>query len=98
MPARSISRCETISASRGFSFRMGRKNCVREEAAPESARLACLPRLHSYFVTEWKPDRPHRPEIAKIDSSSKNLRTENGNAYAQSAEHGCKVLTHALRV
>src|SRR4051795_9694137 len=26
MPARSISRCETISASFGFSFRMGRKN------------------------------------------------------------------------
>ncbi|ESZ73033.1 hypothetical protein X727_02995 [Mesorhizobium sp. L103C119B0] len=54
---------------------------VREEAAPESARLACLPRLHSYFVTEWKPDRPHRPEIAKIDSSSKDLRTENDNAF-----------------
>ncbi|ESY10587.1 hypothetical protein X748_11000 [Mesorhizobium sp. LNJC386A00] len=53
---------------------------VREEAA-ESARLACLPRLHSYFVTEWKPDRPHRSEIAKIDSSSKDLRTENDNAF-----------------
>src|SRR5215218_9318196 len=26
MPARSISRCETISASFGFSFRIGRKN------------------------------------------------------------------------
>src|ERR671918_281721 len=26
MPARSISRCETISASFGFSFRMGKKN------------------------------------------------------------------------
>src|SRR5215468_11265330 len=26
IPARSISRCETISASFGFSFRMGRKN------------------------------------------------------------------------
>src|SRR5579862_4363609 len=26
MPARSISRCETISASFGFSLRMGRKN------------------------------------------------------------------------
>src|SRR5216684_2342024 len=26
MPARSIRRCETISASFGFSFRMGRKN------------------------------------------------------------------------
>jgi len=71
---------------------------VREEAAPESARLACLPRLHSYFVTEWKPDPPYRPEIAKIDSSSKDLGTESGKAWAQSAGHGCKVLTHALRV
>jgi hypothetical protein len=61
---------------------------VREEAAPESARLACLPRLHSYFVTEWKPDPPHRPEIAKIDSSSKDL----GKTFEpKTIKLGCKV-------
>src|SRR5215470_18602588 len=34
MPARSISRCETISASFGFSFRMGRKNRDRRMGKP----------------------------------------------------------------
>src|SRR6516162_4669600 len=39
MPARSIRRCETISASFGFSFRMGRKNRdSRMETLEESVR------------------------------------------------------------
>src|SRR5664280_2113197 len=39
MPARSISRCETISASFGFSLRMGRKNRDNRMGTPvESVR------------------------------------------------------------
>jgi hypothetical protein len=41
MPARSISRCETISASFGFSFRMGRKNRDNRMATLEESATGC---------------------------------------------------------
>src|SRR5262245_26712373 len=41
MPARSISRCETISASLGFSFRIGRKNRVNRMGKCLQIRSGC---------------------------------------------------------
>jgi len=54
-------------------------------AAPESARTGCLPRLHSYFVTEWKPDLPHRPEIGKIDFTLLTSGLDRHDAWLHSA-------------
>ena len=49
MPARSISRCETISASFGFSFRIGRKN--------RDNRMGTLRELVGHGRAAVKPDR-----------------------------------------
>src|SRR6267142_5748264 len=49
MPARSISRCETISASFGFSFRMGRKN--------RDNRMGTLKESVNHGKSPVKPDR-----------------------------------------
>jgi hypothetical protein len=58
---------------------------VREDGRTGiGAALAGLPRLHSHFMTEWKPDLPHRPEI--------------GNRFSESTVHGFKALERPLRV
>src|SRR6202035_370083 len=49
MPARSISRCETISASFGFSLRMGRKN--------RDNRMGTLEESVRHGKPAVKPDR-----------------------------------------
>src|ERR1700726_349750 len=49
MPARSISRCETISASFGFSLRMGRKN--------RDNRMGTLKESVKHGKPAVKPDR-----------------------------------------
>src|SRR5258705_2809001 len=49
MPARSISRCETISASFGFSLRMGRKN--------RDNRMGTLKESVKHGKSPVKPDR-----------------------------------------
>src|SRR6201996_2817517 len=49
IPARSISRCDTISASFGFSFRMGRKN--------RDNRMGTLEESVERWRPAVKPDR-----------------------------------------
>jgi hypothetical protein len=59
MPVRSISRCETISASFGFSFRMGRKN--------RDNRMGTLKESVGRGTPAVKPDRvpKHKGGVAK---------------------------------
>src|SRR5580698_4343926 len=62
MPARSISRCDTISASFGFSLRMGRKN--------RDNRMGTL----KESVEQWRPAvKPDRVGKHKASSRSKPL-------------------------
>src|SRR5262249_28698539 len=51
IPARSISRCEAISASFGFSFRMGRKNRDKRMGKPLRESMEIL------AAAPVKPDR-----------------------------------------
>src|SRR5882757_6153202 len=57
---------------------------VRDGRTGIGAALACLPRLHSHFVTEWKPDLPYRSEI--------------GNRLSEGTMRSFEMLERPLRV
>src|SRR5271167_1699006 len=62
MPARSISRCETISASFGFSLRIGRKN--------RDSRIGTLKESVKHGRPAVKPDRAGKHKGRACESGS----------------------------
>src|SRR4051812_35669911 len=66
MPARSISRCETISASFGFSFRMGRKNRDNRMARLGNRGKRRSPSLKPDQIAKHKGRRPLMPASCEL--------------------------------
>src|SRR6185437_2897062 len=77
MPARSISRCDTISASFGFSLRMGRKN--------RDSRMGTLEESVERRRPAVKPDRVGKHKgsrgFGSRQSRAKRARTANDGAF-----------------
>src|SRR5450756_1886159 len=68
MPARSISRCETISASFGFSLRMGRKNRDNRMGTPEESVRHGKPAVKPDRVRKHKGGDEENPLRLRISS------------------------------
>src|ERR1700727_2853842 len=74
MPARSISRCDTISASFGFSLRMGRKNRDNRMGTLKESVEHGRPAVKPDRVGKHKGGRPSKPRERRLKTAQDSPR------------------------
>ena len=85
MPARSISRCDTISASFGFSLRMGRKNRDNRMGTPEELVRHGKPAVKPDRVRKHKGGDQQKPLTKRISCRFADRRLEAAIGLRQAA-------------